>query len=99
MRSAIQSGDWVHRPPLGYISANCPGGLALDPDRANLIRLAFEIYAEGSLSAADILRKVTDLGLRTVKNAPVSAQSFDNLLSNPVYGGLIRIPSWGIEAK
>lgn len=54
MRFAIQSGKWVHRPPLGYLAADCPGGLKPDPDRAGLIRLAFETYSQGNLSAADV---------------------------------------------
>ena len=99
MTSAVQSGQWVHRPPLGYVSANCPGALAPDPDRASLVRLAFETYGEGTMSAADVIRKVTGLGLKNHKNGPVSAQHFDKMLKNPVYAGIIRIPSWGIEGR
>lgn len=43
--------------------------------------------------------KVTALGLRNSSNAPVSPQQFDKMLKNPIYAGIIRIPSCGIEAK
>jgi site-specific DNA recombinase len=99
MTSAVQSGEWVHRPPIGYIASDCPGGLRPDPDRAELVQLAFEIYAQGELSAAEVRRKVTALGLRNKRGTPVSPQQFDKMLKNPVYAGIIRIPSWGMEAK
>jgi site-specific DNA recombinase len=99
MTSAVQSGQWVHRPPLGYVKANVPGGLEPDPERAELIRMAFEIYAQGDLSAAEVLRKVTSLGLKNHRNAPVSPQQFDKMLRNPIYTSTIRVPSWGLEVK
>jgi Recombinase len=98
MTSAVQSGQWVHRPRLGYLTADVPGGLQPDPDRAELIRLAFEIYAEGDLSAADVLRKVNSLGLKNRNNTSVSPQQFDKMLRNLAYKGTIRVPSWGLEA-
>ena len=96
MMAAVQSGKWVHRAPLGYVNANVPGGLLKDPARADLICTAFELFVGGD-GKTEILKKVTDLGLRTQTNTELSIQSLDNLLRNPVYGGLISIPKWGLE--
>ena len=98
MTAAVQSGNWVHRAPIGYINAAVPGGLAKDPKRAELIRMAFELFASGELTKNEALKRVTDLGLRTPQNdQELSPQSFDNILRNPVYAGIISIPTWGLE--
>ncbi len=100
MTAAVNAGKFVHRAPIGYINASVPGGLAKDPKRADLIRTAFELFASGTLSNAEILKKVTDLGLRTVQgNSELSAQSFDNVLRNPAYAGVIWIEKWGLEVQ
>jgi DNA invertase Pin-like site-specific DNA recombinase len=99
MAAAVDSGNWVHRPPLGYLSADVPGGLQIDPSRASLIRTAFEMYAAGLESATSILKAVTGLGLRNRNEKPLSPQSFDKLLKNPLYAGVISIPSWGIRVR
>jgi site-specific DNA recombinase len=98
MMRAVNEGKFVHRAPIGYVNASVPGGLAKDTRRADLIRQAFELFASGEKSNADILRIITDLGLRSPTNdSELSAQSFDNILRNPVYAGVISIPTWGLE--
>ena len=100
MTAAVNAGNWAHRAPIGYINASVPGGLAKDPKTADLIRTAFELFASGGLSNAEILKKITDLGLRTSQgNGELSSQSFDNVLRNPVYAGIISIPAWGLEVQ
>ncbi len=102
MKAAQEAGRWVHRPPLGYI--NVPGArsaepnLTPDPERSSLIRKAFELYASGRYSKADVLTEITILGLRDASGGAISAQNFDRLLRNPVYMGWIKT-SWGIARR
>ena len=42
---------------------------------------------------------MTDLGLKELSGSPLSPQSFDKLLRNPVYGGWIKSEKWGIEVR
>ncbi len=53
---------WV--APLGYDTRTKT--VVIDPDRAPLIRKAFELLAEGS-AISDVMRQVTALGLTTRK--------------------------------
>jgi DNA invertase Pin-like site-specific DNA recombinase len=100
MKAAIQKGRWVHVPPVGYMKP--PNGardpsLIPDPDRAPLVRLAFELVASGRFSPADVRRQVTAAGLRSRRNKTLPPQTFHALLRNPLYAGRIK-SRWGIEA-
>jgi site-specific DNA recombinase len=102
MKAAQQAGRWVHRPPLGYMSVpgarSTEANLILDPERAPLLRKAFELYASGQYSKADVLTDVTILGLKDASGRSISPQTFDKLLRNPVYMGWITT-SWGIATR
>jgi site-specific DNA recombinase len=65
------------------------------------VKKAFELCATGLHQKADVLRKITALGLRTIiiRESPLTAQTFQELLRKPIYTGLIAVPSWGIVAK
>ena len=50
---------------------------------------AFELMASGSYTKHDVLRMVNALGLTTRKGAPVSKQSFHQMMTNPTYKGWV----------
>src|SRR5262249_6438557 len=65
MRAAQELGRWTHQAPLGYLTGIRLGpSLVPDPDRAQLIRQAFERRADG-MNDVDVLRWLTSRGLRT----------------------------------
>ncbi len=95
MAAALQAGRWTFQAPVGYLNARESGSsLIPDPERAPLIRQAFEEYAAGHATRQEILRRVNSLGLRTRRGAPLSAQSFNTMLRNPIYAGRIVVPTW-----
>ncbi|MDG2307222.1 MAG: recombinase zinc beta ribbon domain-containing protein [Candidatus Binatia bacterium] len=69
-----------------------------DPASASLIREAFERYAKGTETKADVLREVTALGLRTRKGKPLLMQTFQKTLRKPIYAAVLRMPAWEIDA-
>ncbi len=98
MKAAQERGRWTFQAPLGYLnSKGIADGFSMvpDPERAPLVRKAFELYATGQYSKQEVLRSVSNLGLRTRKGRPVSAQTFDKLLRNPLYRGWIVVKKWG----
>ena len=101
MQSAARLGTFPFKAPLGYLNANARTGssLSLDPQRAELVKTGFELYATGRYTRADVLRQITKQGLTTHKGTPVSIQSFQKMLRNPVYAGRVSIPTWGINSK
>jgi site-specific DNA recombinase len=44
-----------------------------------------------------VLQAVTGMGLKTKKGAPLTPQTFCQMLRKPIYAGVIDIPKWGIK--
>jgi site-specific DNA recombinase len=101
MRAALELGRWVFAPPLGYLPGDRRSGksLVLDPERAPLVRRAFEEVASGLHTKQHVLRLVTNLGLRTRTGQPLSPQSFNQMLRKPVYVGRIDSPEFGVTRR
>lgn len=59
---------------------------------------AFEEFAAGLHTREQVLRKITQLGLRTKKGKLLSSQTFSQTLRKPVYAGRIVVPQWNIDA-
>jgi site-specific DNA recombinase len=91
MHETIKSGRVVWRAPLGYrnVQNNGSKGMAVDPDRAALVRHAFDLMSTGSHTSEAALRMVTAMGLRTQTGRVLSKQGFSKLMRNPAYCGWV----------
>jgi site-specific DNA recombinase len=91
MQETIKSGRIVWRAPLGYrnVQNNGSKGLAVDPERAPLIRHAFELVSTGSHTSEAVLRMITAMGLRTQTGRTLSKQGFSKLMRNASYCGWV----------
>ncbi|MBZ5491443.1 MAG: recombinase family protein [Acidobacteriia bacterium] len=102
MKQRLQSGCWTFPPPLGYRAGrDATGAKTIMPDEhsAPLITQAFEEFATGLHTREQVLRKVTQLGLRTKKGKFLSSQTFSQTLRKPVYSGRIVVPEWNIDVS
>ena len=101
MQKAASLGRFPFKAPLGYIniSAHVGHNLIPDPKSAPLIRKAFQLAAEGVHKKTEILRIVTRLGLQTSKGLPLTTQTFQKMLHNPLYAGWVFIPTWGLRYR
>jgi site-specific DNA recombinase len=100
MLTALGRGHWTWRAPLGYLNGNKKVGepsLRPDPERAPLIKSAFELAASGQHTPTELLRMVTALGLVTRKGRPLSNQTFATILRNPLYAGFLNAPGFGVK--
>ena len=59
--------------------------------------MTFEEFATGRYTRADVLKRVTALGLRTRRGARLSPQTLHALFRNRLYTGRIVVPSLGID--
>jgi DNA invertase Pin-like site-specific DNA recombinase len=92
-RAAVAAGRYPWPAPIGYrnVKARTGPNIIPDPQRAPLVRKAFELIATGRHRKSDVLQQITAMGLRTRRNKPLSPQTFHALLQKPVYCGWIRL--------
>ncbi len=101
MEHKARSGGTIGPAPLGYLNVKeefegrLVSAVAIDPERAPLIREGFELYATGDYSLDRLQRSMADRGLvarvtraRTTVR-PVSRNKWHQMLSNPYYMGMI----------
>jgi site-specific DNA recombinase len=88
MSEAVRAGRFPWPAPIGYL--NTGGGvLKVDPDRAPMVRRAFELAAQGSHATDAIRRTLGALGLRTKRGLEIPRQTFLSMLRNELYAGWI----------
>jgi site-specific DNA recombinase len=102
IRRKIEVGGTHGRAPLGYKNIREPlpqGGevrtVVIDEERAPLVRWAFETYATGLYSIADMVVLLEARGLRTRGTCksdpkPPGMTTVNDLLANPYYTGKVR---------
>ena len=101
MKAALELGRWVFLAPIGYINAPRATGKSLlhDPERAPIIRQAFEDYATGRFTKQHILESITEAGLRNRRGQPLGSQAIGVLLRNQLYAGVITVPEYGVRER
>jgi DNA invertase Pin-like site-specific DNA recombinase len=94
MRAALELGRWTFPAPLGYLNAPRWSGknLVHDPERAALVKQAFEDLATGQYTKQEVIARATSAGLRSKKGVTLSPQSFGQMMRNPIYAGQGREP-------
>ncbi len=60
---------------------------------------AFEQFATGRYTKQQVLEEVTRLGLRSRRGLKVSSQTFDAVLENQLYIGVIDVREYGMQSK
>ena len=97
MKMSIEKGRWPFNASIGYIrtrNAKDEPTLEHDPQRAPLIRHAFELYATGQYTKQQVLDKVAAMGLRTARGNKVAVTTFGQVLANPIYIAKLNVKSW-----
>ncbi len=97
----VKAGGTPTRAKLGYLNQRhtTPDGrnvgiVVVDPDRAPLIRLAFELYATGEFSFASLCEVLDAQCLRTRpmkkhNGKPITTSQIDRILKDPYYIGIV----------
>jgi site-specific DNA recombinase len=95
MRQSAEKGRWPGLASLGYknIGGNSGPNIVPDVDRARHIKRAFELIRTDRYKQADVLDIVIKEGFITAKGKPVSMQTFQKILRNPIYAGWVTRPS------
>ena len=100
MQQKAERGGTPGRAKIGYKNVRIEhdgqqvNSIAIDPERAPLIRKAFELFATGDYTIDRVLDTVTDLGLTTrptrrYPSGPMSRSQIHRLLKDPYYKGVV----------
>ena len=105
-----RDGGTPHRAPLGYLhkreylNGAMTSWVELDPERAPLVRWAFERYATGDWTVVDLFFALSEKGL-TTRPGPstpvreVSVNTLHKVLRNPYYLGVVTYQGVTYEGK
>ncbi len=94
-RGCLKKGLYPFKAPIGYVDHGKGELKTLDPERAPLVRKAFELYATGNYSARKLRLEMTKRGLSNVNGRPISKGCLEKFLKNPFYTGVIKIRKTG----
>lgn len=102
MKARLQQGFWVFWAPVGYRYEKSKRGgkeLVLNEPLASIVREALEGYAMGRFeSQAEVKRFLNDHpGFPNPKNGEVTQQRVTEILTNPVYAGILNHERWGVH--
>ena len=96
MRRLAIEGRSLGRPPFGYRSG--PGGmLHVQPEEAEVVRLAFKLYTEDKRGLRLVARDINERGLKTRRGGNWNVVTLRDILRNTAYVGTytrfgLRVP-------
>ena len=102
LNEKVKGGGTVSRCPLGYLNVRRidekgreERTVEVDPERAPLIKLAFEEYATGNWTVSDLAEHLAACGLTTratpkIASEPINKKALNQILNNSYYKGLIK---------
>src|SRR5918992_3693977 len=101
VKAALELGRWVFLAPIGYLNAPRSLGRSLvhDPERAPLVRRAFEEYATGQYTKEQLLKRARTWNLTNRRGKPLTSQAIGVLLRNQLYAGIVNVPEHGVRGK
>ena len=70
-----------------------------DPERAPLVRRAFEEYATGRFTKEQLLKQARAWGLTNRRGRPLTSQAIGVLLRNQLYAGIVDVREYGVRGK
>ncbi|OHA47711.1 MAG: hypothetical protein A2541_02055 [Candidatus Taylorbacteria bacterium RIFOXYD2_FULL_36_9] len=96
-----RNGQWTGNVRLGYLNVHLDEDkrlrkdIIIDPERGHLVLKMFELYATGNYSLETVRRKITELGLRSLKGLELSKSTVENILKDSFYYGIAVSNKYG----
>ena len=89
----LRQGEWPHMPPLRYKSVKGENNRikhVFDPEKAALVRQAFELFATGNYSLRTLAEEMYERGLKTRYGRLYTPESIKKTLSRRFYIGKLE---------
>lgn len=88
---ALEDGAYFGIPPLGYDkSTTKPKKLIINEEKAEIIKLIFDLYVNEKWNQTEIAERLNLLGYKTLYNKPFTVRATSLILSNEAYIGTMR---------
>ena len=91
----LKQGIYPLGAPLGYLDKGGGKPKEIDPEKAPLVRQAFELYASCQYNLDTLGKELFRLGFRNKRGGQITRGGLAKLLKNPFYVGLIRLRNSG----
>ena len=98
-RQKLKNGIWPQKAPIGYLNDTKTKLITIDPEKAPLIKKAFDTYATGNYTFSSLRKIMGDLGLTGHKGKELSISNYQYLLKNHLYYGIIYFQKEFFEGK
>ncbi len=87
----LRNGEWIGQARIGYINTQDGGknDLALDEEKAPLVRKMFELYATGNYSIKTLQKEMGKLGLKSRNTKIISPSMIHKTLKDKFYIGIM----------
>src|SRR5262249_41546089 len=95
----MKQGFYPFGAPIGYLDHGSAKLKTLDPVRAPLMKMAFELYGAGEYSLPHLATELFRQGLRNRNGGKVTVNGWATILKNPFYVGIIHIVKNGETFK
>ncbi len=89
-RQKLRNGVWPNKAPLGYKNIVENKSIDIDPEKAKIIKKAFELFAEGKTSFAGITRFLFDNGIQSGKGKPLKIDKISQMFKKKFYIGTME---------
>ena len=99
LREKVRRGEYPSGAPLGYLNDYRTKRIIVDPERATVVKQAFELYASGSATLDTLRNFFADHGVRTRNGKLLVRAHITNILLNPFYYGHFRYAGEVYEGK
>src|SRR4051812_18256182 len=85
--------------PLGYVFDHVTKNIALEPERAKIVRLLFEEFSTGRLGLDPASHRLHEAGIKTKNGGFFSKSQMHKLFTNRLYMGLMKWKGETYEGK
>ena len=99
IRQKLRRGEWCWTAPSGYLNNRYTKQIDIDPERAPLIRKAFELYATGEYTFQSLTWWLKEQGLRSRKGNALHLSTIQKILRRPSYYGMLEFRGELYEGK
>ncbi len=88
-KAKYERGEYLGVAPIGYLNVKISGHptIALDPEKAPLVKRVFEEYSTGNYSLGRMCELIKSLGLKTKRDLPISKSHLQKILQKEAYYG------------